>query len=851
MSHLQTFQVFPCIPEPLSFLETLSRNLWWSWQYDARELFRRIDPRLWKGAARRNAVLFLTLVDPRRFEELARDGSFLSYLQRVKDHFERTECRKLEPFQKVMGDNGKIAYFSMEFGIHESLPLYAGGLGILAGDLMKAASDDGVPMAAVGLLYQHGYFSQYLNREGTQQEEYPETDFFHLPIGRAKDQQGKELYVSVTGPNGDIRAAVWQVRVGCVPLFLLDTNLPENSPDIRDITSILYTSDARMRLPQEALLGFGGMRALLAMGIHPAVCHMNEGHSAFAGLERLAHVATTYGVDLKTAWEIVSRTNVFTTHTPVLAGHDEFPAGLVRPYLDPLQARLGVTTDEILSRGQSGGARPNGPLSMFVLGMRLSQDCNGVSRLHGQVARRMWAHVWPDVPEDEVPISHITNGVHVPSWISYELALLFERYLGQDWDLLHAANVDISKHIDEIYNEELWRAHEMNRTRLIRFCRERTVQQYSRRNAPKAIMQDAESVLDQDILTIGFARRFATYKRSYLLLMDTDRLEAMITSKTRPVQFIFAGKAHPQDQEGKDLIKLLFQFARKASVCHRFNFLEDYDPNIARHLIQGVDVWLNTPRRPHEACGTSGMKAALNGVLNVSVLDGWWCEGYSEACGWKIGNGEEYMDNAYQDAVESQALYNILENEVIPLFYERKNGDVPVRWIKMMKASMKMAVENFCSHKMMGQYIRRFYLPAANRFQTLTQNEAAEAKRLRDHRKRLQTYWNRIKIDPPAREGGGPLRVGETLRVTAAVYLGELRPDDVDVELYYGHLKSVEKLKEGSIENMSMVEDRGNGEYLYSCTVICNSSGRFGFTARVTPRGDNLTKYTPGLITWA
>lgn len=850
MSRLQTFQVFPRIPEPLSFLEELSRNMWWSWQYDARELFRRIDPRLWKGAARRNAVLFLTLVDPRRFEELAKDNSFLAYQKRVQEHFQSMVCTPREQFETTLGPDGKIVYFSMEFGIHESLPLYAGGLGILAGDHLKAASDRVLPMAAVGLLYRHGYFSQFLNQEGTQQEEYPETDFFHLPIGRAKDPLGNELYVSIAGPDGEIQAAVWKAQVGCVPLFLLDTNLPENSPDIRNITSTLYAGDAKTRLAQEMLLGIGGMRALLAMGIHPAVCHMNEGHCAFAGMERLAHVVSTYHVDLKTAWEIVSRTNVFTTHTPVLAGHDEFPADMVRPYLEPLQTRLGVSKDEILSWGQAAGSGPHGPLSMFVLGLRLSQDRNGVSRLHGQVARRMWAHVWPGVPEDEVPISHITNGVHVPSWISYELALLFERYLGSDWDQ-HAENHDISKRIDEIYAEELWRAHEMNRTRLIRFCRERMVQQYGRRNAPKAMMEDAESVLDQDILTIGFARRFATYKRSYLLLMDTDRLEALITSKTRPIQFVFAGKAHPKDQEGKDLIKLLIHFGRKASVRHRFIFLEDYDPNIARHLIQGTDVWLNTPRRPYEACGTSGMKAALNGVLNVSVLDGWWCEGYSEDCGWKIGNGEEQNDIAYQDAVESQALYNILENDVIPCFYERKNGDVPLRWMKMMKASMKMAIEKFCSHKMVDEYARRFYQPAAKRFQTLIQNEAAEAKRLRDCRERLKTHWGKIKVHLPAKESEGPFRVGETLKVTAAVHLGELRPDEVDVELYYGHLKSLDLLKDGATEPMFMTEERGNGDYLYSCVVTCNASGRFGFTARITPQGDDLTKFSPGLITWA
>lgn len=850
MSRLQSFQVFPRIPESLSFLETLSRNMWWSWQYDAKELFRRIDQHKWREAARRNATLFLNLVERQRYEELSIDNSFLSYQQRVKEHFEKMNCTPQEPYRSILGENGKIVYFSMEFGIHESLPLYAGGLGMLAGDLLKSASDRAVPMVAVGLLYRHGYFSQYLNRVGMQKEDYPETDFFHLPIERAKDLQGNDLTVSIQGPMGEILVAVWKIQVGCVPLYLLDTYLPENPPGVREITSTLYASEARTRLAQEILLGIGGMRALLAMGITPTVCHMNEGHCAFASLERLAWVMSSQGVDLKTAWEIVAQTNVFTTHTPVLAGHDEFPAYLARPYLEPLEKSLGVSKDEILSWGQAPGAGSDAPLSMFILGLRFCHDCNGVSELHGRVARRMWAHVWPGVPENEIPITHITNGVHVASWISYELALLLTHYLGTDW-VQNYESTDIGKRIDEIYEEELWRVHEMNRTRLIRFCRERMVQQYGRRNAPKSIMQDAESVLDQDVLTIGFARRFATYKRSFLLLMDPERLEAMITSKTHPVQFIFAGKAHPQDQEGKDLIKKLVEFGRNASVRHRFIFLEDYDPSIARRLVQGVDVWLNTPRRPFEACGTSGMKAALNGVLNVSVLDGWWAEGYHESCGWKIGNGEEYTDTTYQDTVESQALYNILENEVIPLFYERKNGDIPVRWLQMMKASMKLAIADFCSHKMVDGYARSFYLPATQRFNNLSRDGAVQARQLRDQRERLKTYWDRIKIQPPVIEGQGPFRVGEKFKVVTTVHLGEFQPDEVDVELYYGHMKSVDQLRDGTVETMTMSEVRGNGDYVYGCVVTCDASGRFGFTARVMARGDNLIKYTPGLITWA
>lgn len=849
MSHIQTFQVFPSIPEPLSFLQVLARNLWWCWHLDAIELFRRINPRLWDQSGR-NPILFSTLIPQNQLEELSTDDSFLAHQKRVKDTFISQVLTPVDHSKSVYGQEESIGYFSMEYGIHESVPIFAGGLGVLAGDHLKAASDLALPLVSVGILYRQGYFHQFLDQDGWQQEEYPETDIYHLPIKRAKDRSGNEVSVSIAGPNGEIRAIVWKIKVGRIPLFLLDTNLPENPPEIRQITGRLYAGDPATRLAQEVLLGIGGMRALKAMGIYPSVCHMNEGHCAFSSIERLSQIISSNNVDLETAEEIISRTTVFTTHTPVAAGHDEFPVDLVKPYLDPFADRLGVTFKEILSWGQPVGSASDAPLSMFVLGLRLSQYCNGVSELHGKVARRMWSHVWPKTPEDEVPITHITNGIHIPSWVSIENALLFERYLGPEW-YLHLWNPEIAGRIDEIYDEELWRAREMSRSRLIRTCRALMIKQYRRRNAPKAIMKDAESILDQDILTIAFARRFATYKRADLLLKDPERLEAMITSTSRPVQFIFAGKAHPKDNEGKELIKRIVQFARKPNLRLRIAFLEDYDINIARHLIQGADVWLNTPRRPFEACGTSGMKAAANGILNVSILDGWWCEGYGEERGWRIGNGEEYSDPSYQDSVESQALYNVLENEVIPCFYERKNGDAPEPWIKMMKESMKMAMQQFCTHVMVSEYEKRFYAVAADRFAALTSDNAKAAVSLSAQYKRVRALWSNIRIELPVRETEGPFRVGESLTVTVNVNLGELHPDEVMVELYYGLLRTVDTISESHSEEMSVKENRENGEYLYTCTITCSASGRYGFTVRAVPRGDDRIRFAPGLITWA
>jgi len=849
MKHLKMYQVFPFVPEPLKFLEELSRNMWWCWHLDAIELFRRVNPKIWRQSGS-NPILFSTLIPPERLEDLATDGGYLAHMERVKKKFE-SETAVSSPDNEPRGsDTGTIAYFSMEFGIHESLPLFAGGLGILAGDHLKAASDLSLPLVGVGLLFNKGYFHQFLNDEGWQQEEYPDNDIFHMPIRRVKDRFGNQVAISLVGPRGPIHAIIWKIQVGCVPLYLLDTNIPKNPPEIRAITDRLYAGEPIQRLEQEVLLGIGGMRALDELGIQPEICHMNEGHSAFCSLERLCQIKSRYNIDLDTALEIVPRTTIFTTHTPVAAGHDEFPKEMVAPYVEPMQECLGIDTDQIISWGQPGGANSNAPLSMFVLGLRMSQHHNGVSELHGRVARRMWSHVWPGWPEDEIPIAHVTNGIHIPSWISIENATLFDRYLAPDWHL-HTGINNLSQRVDQIYNDELWQTRRMSRARLIRTCRELMVKQYGRRNAPQSAMRDAESVLDPEILTIGFARRFATYKRATLLLKDPERLKKIINDPEKPVQIIFAGKAHPKDKEGKEIIRRLIELARDPELRHRIIFLENYDMNVTRNLVQGVDIWLNTPRRPMEACGTSGMKAAINGVLNVSVLDGWWCEGYREDRGWAIGSGEEYDDHEYQDMVDSYALYNLLENDVIPCFYDRKNGESPEKWIQMMKASMKMALKHFCTHRMVLEYEQKFYQPAIESYRVFTQNEAENAKQTLAQRKRLMHLWKDIQVKEPGRKNSGPFRIGESIQVSVEVSLGEIRPEEVLVELYYGKLRSIDMLMSGMTQVMEVEKELDPGTYLYSCLLPCESSGRFGFTVRVSPKGDGFLRFTPGLITWA
>ena len=848
MRSIQTFQVFPDIPEPLSFLEILSRNLWWSWNQNAIELFRRINPKLWEASGR-NPIVFATLIPQERFEELAHDDSYLAHVEQVRRRYENRVLNQTDK-ESPWDDGEQIAYFSMEFGIHETLPLFSGGLGILAGDHLKAASGMKIPLVGVGLLYREGFFRQFLDKDGWQQEAYPEIDLYRLPLSRQKDGSGNDLVIDLTGIGRDIHAQVWKIRIGRVPLFLLDTNLPDNPPEIRDITARLYSGEQHIRLAQEVLLGIGGLRALEALGYRPTVCHLNEGHCAFVGIERLRQIMVRHGISLDTAREVVPRTTVFTTHTPVAAGHDEFPPAMVKPYLEPFEKAFGMTTNELVALGQPDGAAPESPFSMFILGLRSAQYINGVSKLHGQVARHMWSHIWPTRSDEETPITHVTNGVHIPTVLAPEIKLLFERHLGPQWNM-GSTIPENARRIDDIFDEELWQAHEMCRSRLIRTVRELMHRQYGRRNAPLNVMRAVESVLDQDTLTIAFARRFATYKRAHLLFQDPDRLEAIINATDRPVQFVFAGKAHPKDNEGKGIIRSLVDFGRRTNLRHRFVFLEDYDMHIARFLVQGADVWLNTPRRPMEACGTSGMKAALNGVLNVSILDGWWCEGYNPERGWRIGNGEEYQDHNYQDTVESQALYNIIENEVAPLFYDRPHGGTPTAWLKMMKASMKMAMADYCSLRMISEYEERFYLPASRRFEELTAEGGTEARELSLQHRRFLEKWHQIQVAAPQQSAKGPFRVNQSFEVTTVVRTGELRPDELNVELYYGKMRHLDRIDQPRVKMMHVKETQSEGAYLYSCNLPCSDSGRYGFTVRVTPNADAWIRYRPELLTWA
>jgi starch phosphorylase len=860
---IRTFTVLPHLPERLQALQKLAYNMWWCWNHEAVALFRRIDVDLWE-AVDHSAVKLLGALDQARVEQLLHDDGFLAHLDRVEMAFDtymstptwyqetyRAPARNGAPGAAAAAQALRVAYLSAEFGIHESVPVYSGGLGVLSGDHLKSASDLGLPLVGVGLMYREGYFRQYLTVDGWQQERYPENDFFNLPLVPETKGDGSPLLIGVPFPGREVRARVWRIQVGRVPLYLLDTNIPQNPPEDRTITARLYGGDADMRIRQEMILGIGGVRALAALGKPPTVCHMNEGHSAFCGIERIREMMERTGVDFASAREAVAAGTVFTTHTPVPAGNDVFPPQMVEHYLGSYFGALKIDKNEFLALGRQNPADPNEPFGMTVLAVRLANVTNGVSRLHGGVSRRMWKAIWPELPEGEVPITSITNGVHTQSWVSADMAQLYERYTGVPWD---GRPIDpaVWRRVETIPDAELWRTHERRRERLVVFCRTRLKQQLKNRAALPAEIARADEVLDPEALTIGFARRFATYKRGTLIFRNVERLAAILNNEERPVQLVFAGKAHPKDHGGKELIAEILQFARRPEFRRRIVFLEDYDISVARSMLQGVDVWLNNPRRPLEASGTSGMKACCNGGLNLSVLDGWWCEGYDGENGWAIGAGEEYTDLTYQDDVESRSIYDLLEQEIVPLFYTRGSDRLPRGWIKRMKRSMVTLCPVFNTGRMVAEYLTVCYLPSAERYLRLTADNLGRAHALADWRRGLVRGWRDVRVENVDVQGADPMHVGGELQVKARVNLGRFKPDDVEVQLFHGLVDSLGEIPRPQTVPMGTngASQAGNA-WVFSGAIPCRSSGQHGFAVRVLPRNDDLANpFEPGLVCW-
>ena len=839
---LKLYNVAPRLPEPLAFLEKLADNIWWCWHPDAIDLFMRLDHNLWREVGG-NAKTFLRKVSPVCLEELSRDSGYLRQLEAVRKHFEQEIGSPLPAAKR------QVAYFSLEYGIHESIPIFSGGLGVLAGDHLKAASDMNLPLVAVGLLYRQGYFRQVLDRTGFQTEHYPVSELHELPIVRGCDPQGNPVTITMKLADRELAAAVWVLWVGNVPLLLLDTELPQNPPDLREVTWRLYGGDKRMRLHQELLLGIGGVKALLAMGFDPSVCHMNEGHAGFLSLARLEHLVKDCHLEPDVALEVVWRSNIFTTHTPVPAGNEVFDIGMVRPYLANYAADAGFDIERVIRWGVPITERDRASeMSMTVFGLRMAANySNGVSKLHGEVARQMWKHLWPERSASEIPIGHITNGVHIGSWISPRHCRLFNRYLSADW-LTNPAVEQLESDLAALPDDELWGAHELCRQSLIRYVRRHLQRSRHTVNGLSGTIS-----LQPDTLTIGFARRFATYKRGTLLLRNKERLLALLKDKNRPVQFIFAGKAHPADNGGKQLIKDLIDFAIKENVQDKLLFLENYDIGMARYLVQGVDVWLNNPRRPQEASGTSGMKAAINGVVNCSILDGWWAEAWDGVNGWAIEGNDYYTEDEDRDNFESQQLFNVLENEIIPCFYERVGGELPSRWIARMKASIATGLGFFSSARMVGDYNRKYYEPAAAAYHQLIADNAAAARQLVGEKRKLVENFDggKLYIGNPIVDGNlDKLHVGDKIRVSVEVYLGGMAVHEVEVDAYSGAADAHNEIISGIATPLQMVEDRGNGNYLYSGEIVCSASGRFGLTARIKAAGNTWDNSVPGFMCW-
>jgi len=835
------YVVVPPSGGSLESLREIAGNLWFCWNPDAVELFEYLDEELWHDS-NHNPLQTLVRLSRSRLAEISKDEGYLEHAERVRNKFRAYMGRtRSYDYHLPKPVDFLTAYFSLEFGLTESLPLYSGGLGVLAGDHLKSASDLNLPVVGVGLMYKQGYFCQRLTADGWQQEYYPTTEFDTLPLEKVADDKGSPLLVSVDLAGETILCRVAKVNVGRVSLFLLDSDIPENSPQLRMVTSRLYGGDVEMRIRQEILLGIGGVRALELMGMEPAVYHLNEGHAAFTLIERVRSFVENQGLSIEESLEIVRSQSILTIHTPVPAGNDVFDRGLMQKYFGALCARLGIDFEAFLGLGRKIPTDRAEGFWMPVLGLRLTSRANGVSKLHEKVTKEMWHQVWPNAEKSDVPILPVTNGVHIPSYISRELGRLYDRYLGPGWTE-DPDNEKIWQRAEKIPDTELWRTHERCRARLVAFARRKLVQQLKGQNASFEQVEAAENALNPEILTICFARRFATYKRATLIFRDPDRLAKILSHPEHPVQLIFSGKAHPADDEGKRFIRKIVELSKRPEFRGKLAFLENYDINIARYMVQGADVWLNTPRRPLEACGTSGMKASANGALNLSVLDGWWDEGYQGDNGWAIGWREEYENPDYQDDIESRALYDLLEESVIPLFYDRSVDDIPRNWISMMKRSIQTICPFFNSHRMVSDYVETCYVPAARNYRHLKANNFSALKSMVEWKKRIKEDWDKIRIldvtvpiaDVPAK--------GKKLEMNVLVDTAGHNPEELRVELLHGPIDLNDNFKVRYSTRLcatqSQVED---GKVLFQGSIPLDHTGLYGYMVRITPEHPNLS----------
>ena len=851
MYKIGKIKVTSAIPERLSGLRDISRNLWWSWNNEAIDLYREIDLVLWEKL-NRNPVRFLQEVSVRKMEEKLSDPDFMGRYEGVMRDFSHYLSNEDTWFNQNFGQykNEHIVYFSAEYGFHEVLPVYSGGLGVLSGDHCKSASDLGLPFTAVGLFYKQGYFDQRINAEGWQETRFTVLNYSQLPVTPVFDNAGRPLTIYVELAGRSVYARIWRIDVGRVKLYLMDTDVPENNTFDRGLTERLYGGDRETRIQQEILLGIGGIRMLDALGIKGTIYHMNEGHSAFMSLELAKKLVMEKNMPFSEAREIVYSSSIFTTHTPVPAGNDVFPLDMMDRYFNHYWGQLGLQRQEFISLGLKPGD-PN-DFNMTVLALNMSGRKNGVSALHGAVSRNIYNNVWPDIPEEEVSITHITNGIHTMTWLAPSFKYMFDKYLPDDWKQ-RLYDEDVWSAVDNIPDDELWKTHNVLKTKMIRFIRERLKKQYLSNGVSLHEVNDLDNQLDTNALTIGFARRFATYKRANLIFRDLARIEKTLNSKGMPVQVIFSGKAHPADRPAHEVIKSIFDISRREGFKGKIFLVENYNMTVARNLVQGVDIWMNNPRRPLEASGTSGQKACINGVINFSILDGWWCEGYNGKNGWVIGDDTPYDNEEHQDDADSKSLYETLERDIIPLYFNRDERGVPVGWVKMMKESIKSLAPVYGTHRMVKQYTEKMYIPCIERNIRIRESNYNIVRSLANWKQQVERVWPQVVImanqDIHGLSDYNALS-GQEITLSVAVQLGSLTPGDISVEVYYGPLTN-NRIAQGRSEVMNVVRQTDSATFHYETKIRLLDGGEYGYSFRVIPSNVNLmNKFDLPLIKW-
>ena len=832
--------VTPQLPKEIGRIEEMANNLWWSWNTEFLKLFQEIDLDLWERIEK-NPVKFLRLVDQEKVEKAAKDESFRKKYQTVVSNFDGYMNSKDTWFAKNYPNNKNdiIAYYSAEYGLDEILPIYSGGLGILSGDHLKSASDLGLPFVAVGLLYKNGYFNQKINSYGEQCSEYKNIDLYNLPILPVKNEDGSDYMVEVDLAGTPCYLKVWQINVGRIKLYLMDSDIEKNSPEFREITLRLYGGEKEMRIRQEVILGMGGTKLLRGLGLNPTVYHMNEGHSSFLTLELIHNIMEERQVSFEMAKEIATSKTVFTTHTPVPAGNDIFDIGLVERYFHSFWPKLGITREDFLKLGMKGGNSLENGFNMGILALRIAGKKNGVSKLHGEVSRELFADVWPNIAPDESPITYVTNGIHTCTWLAPNLKNLYNEYLIPYWQERIHEDI-VWKKIDNIPDGELWDAHLQRKAKLMRLVKENVTRRYLNAGMSYDQINEVVGALNPNALTIGFARRFATYKRATLIFKDMARLTQILNDEKRPVQIIFAGKAHPADREGQELIKYIHEISLKPQFKGKIFLLENFNIAISRYLISGVDVWLNNPRRPMEASGTSGEKASANGVVNFSVLDGWWAEGYDGTNGWAIGTNATYDSYEAQDKADSSSIYHILENKIIPAYYNKDSKGLSKEWVKYMKNSIKTTAGKYSTSRMLVDYVNQLYMPLAN----LTNKSFATLEQVSDYcnwKKEIRLNWDKIKITQQPVVDNLNYDAGAKLKVNCEVQLPNIDENSVEVQVYFGQMLDNGVVKNEAVVPMKKVGVNEETKALcYEATLDLKNGGNFGYTFRVMPKHEML-----------